>query len=172
MLVLQAENFIGNLGPSQSLDGFLSIEYTAAQFDEINQDLGISVAVQNSRVAGYLCACTFSYGSRYPILAEMIRSLQERTMAAPINGETTFIYGPVCISRSMRGSGVLGGLFGVIHGLARPRYRQCVLFVSEKNTRSLHAHLRKLGMKHLGTFVFAETRFHMLGAVIAEEDQP
>jgi hypothetical protein len=113
MLALQAENFIGNLGPGQARDGFLSIEYTTTQFDEINQDLGISVAVRNGRVVGYLCACTVTYGSRFPILAEMIRNLQERTLdAVPISGETTFIYGPVCISRSMRGSGVLGGLFG------------------------------------------------------------
>jgi hypothetical protein len=60
----------------------------------------------------------------------------------------------------------------VIRELARPRFRQCVLFVSEKNPRSLHAHLRKLGMRYLGTFIFAESRFHMLGAAITREKQP
>jgi uracil-DNA glycosylase family 4 len=84
MLALQAENFIGNLAPGQTRDGFLSIEYTTAQFDEINQNLGISVAVRNGRVVGYLCACTFSYGSRFPILAELIRNLQGRLMDAAL----------------------------------------------------------------------------------------
>jgi hypothetical protein len=172
MLRLQADNLIGNLGEEKARDGFLSIEYTAEQFDEINRDLGISVAIQHAEVMGYLCATTFSYGSRFPILAELIDNLRNRTVdTSPINDETTFIYGPVCISRGLRGSGVLAGLFEVIRELARHRYRQCILFVSDRNTRSFHAHTRKLEMKALGMFEFSGKNFHTLGASITGEDR-
>ncbi len=167
MLLLQRDNFIGNLKQGDTRDGFLSIEYTAAQFDEINQDLGISVAILGDRVVGYLCATTFRYGSRFPILVELIRNLHGRMMGRnPIDEETTFIYDPVCIAREVRGSGILAGLFGMIRELAAARCKQCILFVSDKNLRSFHAHFRKLVMKDLGMFAFNGKQFHMLGAAI------
>ncbi len=168
MRLLQAENLVDNLDTDEKQHGFLSIEYTKVQFDEINRDLGISVAVRDQQVIGYLCATTFRYALRFPILSELIANLRDRVIdQTPINEKTTFIYGPVCIARSMRGSGVLSSLFAVIRKLARPRFRQCVLFVSDSNPRSVNAH-RKLGMRDLGRFMYKGGIFHMLGGSIEE----
>jgi len=171
MLRLQAGNLIGNLSDEEARDGFLMIEYTAEQFDEINRDVGVSVAIQGREVVGYLCATTFRYGSRYPILDALIRRLRDRSIdGVPVTDATTFIYGPVCVSRGMRGSGVLAGLLRAIEDLAQPRFRQCVLFVSDRNPRSLHAHVRKLGMQDLGPFLFEGKQFHLVGTILGREN--
>jgi predicted GNAT superfamily acetyltransferase len=77
--------------------------------------------------------------------------------------ENTFIYGPVCIGKSARGSGILNGLYQALKEIASMRYSFCILFISDKNPRSINAHL-KLGMNRLGVFEFNDGLFHIMGS--------
>ena len=163
---LQKLNLIDNLSPRDAEDGFLSIEMDEWQFDEINRDLGIAVAVSGDMIAGYLCGTSYSYSLHFPILRMMLGKLHELAIdKKPLTSGNTFVYGPVCIARSARGGGILIGLYAELKRLAASRYRYCVLFISEGNKRSFNAHL-KLGMKPLGMFEFNKSQFYILGAAL------
>ncbi len=167
LLALQKENLISNLTEAEAVNGFLTVEYTEQQFDEINEDLGISVAVCGKDVLGYLCGSSFACAAQFPLLRAMIEHVEGKSFAgAALNAENTFVYGPVCIAASARGAGVLPGLFDTVTRIARPRYRACILFISGKNRRSLEAHARKLGMTSLGEFAFQNKRFHLFAASV------
>lgn len=166
IVALQKLNLIGNLSTQEAGDGFLSIEMDAWQFDEINRDLGIAVAVSDSDIVGYLCGTSYSYSLQFPILRTMLGKLHELAIdKKPLTAGNTFVYGPVCIARSLRGTGILDGLYQELKRLAAPRYSFCVLFISDRNKRSFNAHL-KLGMKPLGMFEFNKGQFYILGAAL------
>ena len=166
MVKLQRANFISNLSAAEALDGFLSIEYTEEQFEEINNDAGIAVALSDGELVGYLCGASCGYSRQFPILNAVVQQFSNRTIRERgMTEANTFVYGPVCIGRSFRGTGVLQGLYKTIKEIAGPRYGHCVLFISDRNPRSLNAHLR-LGMRDLGTFEFNGKSFHLLCAAI------
>jgi hypothetical protein len=166
MMKLQHSNFIGNLSKEDVRDGFLSVEFTKVQFHEMNNDVGIVVAIQDGEVRGYLCGASCRYSGQFPILNALTGSLAMLTIAGrQLTMDNTFIYGPVCIGRSFRGQGVLAGLYAALKEITRPRYSFCILFIADVNRRSLRAH-RKLGMLDLGRFAFKEMQFHILGATV------
>ena len=163
---LQKLNLIGNLSPQDAEEGFLSIEMDEWQFDEINRDLGIAVAVSGNEIVGYLCGTSYSYSLQFPILRMMLGKMHELAIdKKPLTAGNTFVYGPVCIARSARGAGILSGLYEELKRIAAARYRYCVLFISDRNKRSFNAHL-KLGMKPLGMFEFNKGQFYILGAAL------
>ena len=166
ILALQRMNLIGNISTAEAQDGFLSIEMDEWQLDEINRDTGIVLAFADEGLAGYLCGTSYSYSLHIPILRNMLSRLHELTIGKkPLNAGNTFVYGPVCIARELRGSDMLKGLYQELKRLAVPRYNFCVLFVSEKNKRSFNAHV-KLGMKPLGMFEFNKGQFYILGTAL------
>jgi hypothetical protein len=166
IMTLQKLNLIGNLSAQEAEDGFLSIEMEGWQFDEINRDIGISVAVSGNEIVGYLCGTSYSYSLQFPVLRTMLGKLHELAIdKKPLTAGNTFVYGPVCIERSARGSGILSGLYQELKRMAAPRYAFCVLFISDRNKRSFNAHLR-LGMKPLGMFEFNKGQFYILGAAL------
>jgi hypothetical protein len=166
ILELQHANLLKNV-QGDSADGFLSVEYTGSELDAMNRDLGVFVAVKDGVVVGYLCGTSCGYAARYPILAAMIDRFPLLSMEGEgLSPANTFIYGPVCIARHERGSGILSGLYEALKEAARSSYTFCALFISDRNRRSLDAHRRKLGMSMLGAFEALGAQFHILGARI------
>lgn len=166
IIALQKINIIGNLNPQEAENGFLSIEMDKWNFSEISRDLGLAVAVSSHEIVGYLCGTSYSYSLKFPILRTMLGKLHELSIdKKPLNASNTFVYGPVCIAKSERGSGILKGLYQELKRIALPRYSFCVLFISDRNKRSFNAHL-KLGMKPLGMFEFNKSQFYILGAAL------
>jgi hypothetical protein len=164
ILNLQKENLLVNLSAQQAEDGFLVIEMSEKQFDEMNRDLGVIVAESGNEIVGYLCGTSFGYSAQFPILQTMMGKLGELAIEGNrLTKENTFIYGPVCIAKSARGTGIVKGLYQALRESAVSRYSFCILFISDKNTRSLNAHL-KIGMNRLGVFDFNNSLFHILGA--------
>jgi RimJ/RimL family protein N-acetyltransferase len=164
ILNLQKENLLVNLSTQQAEDGFLVIAMSEKQFDEINRDLVVIVAESGIEIVGYLCGTSFGYGTQFPILQTMMGKLSELAIEGNrLTEENTFIYGPVCIAKSARGTGILNGLYQALKESAVSRYSCCILFISDRNTRSFNAHL-KIGMKRLGVFDFNNGLFHIMGA--------
>ena len=124
----------------------------------------ICIAESGNEIVGYLCGTSCRYGTQFPILQTMIGRLNELVMEGNrLTEENTFIYGPVCIAKSARGSGILNGLYQALKKIASLHYSFCILFISDKNPRSINAHL-KLGMNRLGVFEFNNGLFHIMGA--------
>lgn len=166
MLQLQEENLRVNLSDDQAANGFLSLRYTEEMFRRVNDELAIVVAVAEGRVVGYLCAKCFPYAVEFPVLKALIEHMSGREIGGvTISAATAFVYGPVCVSRLVRGTGVPAGMWAALRGLVEPCRKVAVLFIADTNKRSLRAH-EKLGMTLCGMFVQDDKRFHALAALM------
>src|SRR5215470_17865512 len=74
ILQLQSENYLPNVSKEARTDGFLSAEFTADQIAAIAADLGITVALDAGKLAGYLCAFRNDFDHGSPVVAKMLES--------------------------------------------------------------------------------------------------
>ena len=163
ILALQKDNLLKNLEPQNQLDGFLSIEYSHDQLENLNNQLGIFVAIDNDHFAGYLIAQTMDFALQSPLINTMVKRFPDvQYRSRPLSEFRTFIYGPVCIYKESRGQGILEGLFNVMLQTLKGQFDVGVAFVSERNPRSLYAHREKLGMKVVDEFEFKGQQYNTL----------
>ncbi len=163
---LQQENLFSSLSGDELTDGFLSIAYSPEEFEAMNRDLAVVVAEKGGTIVGYLCGTTCTYARQFPILRALLDVLTETPVAGIfLTPSNTFIYGPVCVAKHARGSGILAGLVRTLCDIARERYAFCALFIADANRRSLRAHL-KLGMDDLGTFELSGMTYHALAMAL------
>ena len=153
ILRLQSANYIANLPQQERREGFLSAEFTPEQLATLATDLGITVALDAGNVAGYLCAFRNDFNHGSPVLEKMLESYDRvQFNGQPLNSYSSYIYGPVCISREYRRRGILRGLYDVQKRDLAGQFEIGVAFVSRDNPHSLTAHLAGLGMTGVGDF--------------------
>ena len=163
VLALQEANLFDNLAGDARADGYLSARFTQAQFERMNSDVAVITATDGERVAGYLCASSVAFNRQFPLLAAMIERYPEVSFRGRLLAEqNTFVYGPVCVARSDRGSGVLRGMFDALMREIAGRFDAGVCFVAAGNTRSLAAHEHGLGMQRVAEFEFQQRSYHIL----------
>ncbi len=106
---------------------------------------------------------TLSESAQIPILAKMIECYDSlRFDGRFLSQYRSYVYGPVCVDRTVRGQGVLESLFLECLAQLTGRFEVGVLFISADNQRSIEAHRRKLGMDCVGDFEFNEKVFEIL----------
>jgi len=172
ILDLQAANLISHLDEAARQDGFLSVEFTRKQIEEMADHVGIIVARDGIRVAGYLCASSRKFNQAFPLLAAMMERFDRIDyLGRSLTSSRVFIYGPVCIDRFYRGRGLLTGLYETLKKEVTGQYDVGVAFVADDNPHSLHAHVKGLGMDRVGEFVFSEKRYHILAFGVSAEGQ-
>ena len=170
ILAVQAANFVGNLNDAERQDGFLSVEFTCEQLEEMADNVGIVVASDGARLAGYLCASSCEFNRPFPRLAAMMQQLDGIDYGGrPLASARLFIYGPVCIDRPYRGCGLLRGLYTTLKSEVARRYNVGVAFVAYDNPHSLRAHVVGLGMDLVGEFIFSGKRHHILAFAVPKE---
>lgn len=169
LLRIQNDNLRINLSQTDQADGYLSVAFSAQQFQEMHNEIPIVVADLGSGLGGYLCSSSMQYSSRVPLLAHMIGLFKETTYRnRPLDAFRCFVYGPVCIDRALRGSGLLSGMFDALMCQVAGRFDVGTLFISSSNPRSLYAHTRHLGMQILRSFTFDENDFFLLAFDVPE----
>ena len=77
--------------------------------------------------------------------------------------EESYQYGPVCVDRSIRGTGAFEDLFFASLEQFRDRYPVMLTFVNQINKRSENAHNNKAHMETLGTFDFDGNHYLLMG---------
>ena len=163
ILRIQKDNVISNLLKDDRQEGFLSVEFSSRQFEEMNREIPIVVADLGSQLGGYLCGIGISSGGQVPILAHIISLFHETCFRNHLLDQyRSFIYGPVCIEKEVRGQGILEGLFTELLRQLTGHFDVGVLFISQDNPRSLHAHIHKLGMEMVRDFQFRGKLFSLL----------
>ncbi len=163
LLRIQAANLRANLSPGEQKEGFLSVGFSARQFEDMNREIPIVVADLGTCLGGFLCASTLAYSRRVPLLAHMMGLFEETFhKERSLDRYRSFFYGPVCIERDLRGRGLLPGMFTRLLEQVMGRYDLGVLFISRNNPRSLGAHSRHLGMRNLRKFEFNNDELFLL----------
>lgn len=164
ILKLHSKYQIDSIKEEDKKDGFVTTAFDREQLaDIITQEQGIFIAIEDDKVWGYVMSASWQYWSAWPMFAFMIKDLPNITyLGLTLSIDNSYQYGPVCIDKSVRGSGLLERLFDFALESMSKRYPILVTFVNKINPRSYEAHKRKLGLQVIQEFSFNANNYYEL----------
>lgn len=153
---------IDSIKEEDKKDGFVTTAFTKEQLEDIiNKEQGIFIALDNDEVIGYVMSASWQYWSAWPIFSHMIQDLPKLSyLGQSLSIDNSYQYGPVCINKKYRGSGLLEKLFDFALDSMEKRYPILVTFVNKINPRSYAAHSRKLGLEVIQEFEFNNNTYY------------
>ncbi len=164
VLALQSKYHIASIAEEDKSSGFVTTLFTPDQLTALIQDeAGLFVGRVDGRLVSYVMAASWGYWSQWPMFAHMIKSLHQLNfLGQQLSTENSYQYGPVCVDKPFRGSGVLAQIFDFAREKMAARYPILVTFVNKINTRSFVAHTQKLGLQVIQEFEFNGNQYHEL----------
>jgi hypothetical protein len=161
---LQALNLYTNLTEAERAEGFVTTPFEADQIKVLLSQSGVFVAEEQSKVVGYIFAGTWEFFSQWPIFPYMVsRFSQLSFQGTQLTTTQTFQYGPVCIERRLRGSGIFSLLFETMRSSFSSRFPIGLTFINKANSRSLAAHTQRLNLEIIDEFEFNKSFYYSLG---------
>lgn len=145
---------IDSIKEEDKKDGFVTTAFTKEQMRElIEKEQGLFIAVKDDKVIAYVMSASWQFWSKWPMFAFMIEGLGElEYLGERLNVDNSYQYGPVCIDKSVRGSGILEAIFDFAREHMSKRFPILVTFINKINPRSFEAHTRKLGLEVIKEF--------------------
>ena len=162
ILKLHAKYQLATIKEEDKKDGFVTTGFSKEELaDIINLEKGIFIAVENGVVLGYVMSASWQFWSKWPMFVHMIKDLPKLNyLGKTLSVDNSYQYGPVCIDKSVRGSGLLEKLFDFALDSMSKRYPILVTFVNKINERSYAAHKRKLGLDVIQEFEFNGNNYY------------
>jgi hypothetical protein len=164
---LETRNYIGNLDPADTGDGFISVLHSPEWFSRCVDSGEVHVATnEDDTVAGFI-VITAAPDPASAGLPPIVQTMLELAETLEVNGKPIArhrfaLRGPVCIDKTARGRGVYSAFNSVTRRAYRDRFDLGVLFVAAGNPRSLHTTTTKLGAHPLAEFQAEGRRYHFL----------
>ncbi len=164
VLELHFKYQIDSIQEEDKKDGFVTTPFTKEQLTElIEQEQGLFIALKEDEVVAYVMAASWQFWSRWPMFAFMIEHLGAlEYLGQKLSVENSYQYGPICIDKSVRGSGVLEQIFDFAREAMAKRYPILVTFINKINPRSYEAHTRKLGLEVIQEFSYNNNNYYEL----------
>ncbi len=151
-------------------DGFVTTAITDEQLTElIEKERGVTIIAEpvegeTDKVLGFCFAAPWEYWSAWPLFRHMMDIIPDYEFEGRklVLGET-YQYGPMCVDKSIRGTGAFKKLFFTSLEQFRDRFPIMLTFVNQINKRSENAHNNKAHMETVGTFDFGGNHYFMMG---------
>lgn len=146
-------------------DGFVTTNFTPQNLEElIVKERGVMVAEnETGKIVAYATAGPWKFWAQWPLFTHMIEILPGYALnGQTLDTEISYQYGPVCVDKYLRGSGLFERIFRASLESMRERYPYMVTFINQINPRSFAAHTEKVGMSSLGTFQFNNNNYYLL----------
>jgi len=155
---------IDSIQEEDKKDGFVTTAFTSEQLSElIHDEQGLFIARRDGKIVAYVMAASWQFWSRWPMFAFMIEDLPNlEYLGQKLSVDNSYQYGPVCIDKSVRGSGVLEVIFDFAREEMSKRYPILVTFINKINPRSFEAHTRKLGLEVIKEFSYNNNYYYEL----------
>ena len=102
-------NHVNYIPEEDKKDGFVTTNLTDEQLEAlIVKENGVTIAKDdNGKVVAFALAASWEFWSEWPLFAYMIEELSKFTCeGVTLTTENSYQYGPVCIDKSVRGTGV------------------------------------------------------------------
>ena len=151
-------------------DGFVTTAITDEQLAElITKENGVTVIAELAedgpdRILGFCFAAPWEFWSAWPLFRHMIDIIPDYEFEGKkITLSDTYQYGPMCVDRSIRGTGAFEDLFFASLEQFRERFPIMLTFVNQINKRSENAHNNKAHMETIGTFDFGDNHYFLMG---------
>lgn len=158
-------NHVSTVPEEEKKNGFVTTNLTDDQLRSLIEDeKGVMIAVDDAgEVKGFALAASWEYWSQWPLFAYMIEILPQYALdGVALTKENSYQYGPVCVEKSLRGTGVFEKLFAASLASMAPRFPIMATFINHINPRSYAAHTRKVHTTDLGTFDFNGNHYHLM----------
>ncbi len=155
---------VDSINEADKKDGFVTTAFTKEQLtDLINQERGLFIARDEEQVLAYVMAASWHFWSQWPMFEQMIKGLGDlEYLGQRLSVENSYQYGPVCIDKSVRGSGLLEEIFDFSREHMAKRFPVLVTFINKINPRSYEAHTRKLGLEVIQEFGYNNNSYYEL----------
>ncbi len=162
ILTLHAKYQIDTINEEDKADGFVTTTFTKEQMVAlITKEKGLFIAKKDGEIVAYVMAASWDFWSAWPMFAFMMEGLPDlEYQGETLTVENSYQYGPVCIDKSVRGSGVLEQIFAFAKQHMAKRFPFLVTFVNTVNERSYQAHKRKLGLDVVQQFDYNGKRYY------------
>ncbi|CAA6825856.1 MAG: Protein export cytoplasm protein SecA ATPase RNA helicase (TC 3.A.5.1.1), partial [uncultured Sulfurovum sp.] len=114
-LKLHAKYQIDNIKEEDKADGFVTTAFTKEELTQlIKQEQGLFIAKNQEVVLGYIMAASWNFWSKWEMFRYMINDLENlEYLGQQLSTANSYQYGPVCIDKALRGSGLLESLFDI-----------------------------------------------------------
>ena len=161
-LKLHSQYQIDNIKEEDKVDGFVTTAFTKEELiDLITQEQGLFIAKNEEVVLGYVMVASWDFWSRWEMFRFMMDDLENlEYLGQQLTTENSYQYGPVCIHKTLRGSGLLEMLFETARIEMAKRFPILVTFVNKNNPRSFQAHQRKLGLTIIQEFEYNGNEYY------------
>jgi hypothetical protein len=164
VLELHYKYQIDSIKEEDKKDGFVTTPFTSQQLQElIEKEQGLFIALKEGKVIAYVMAASWQFWSAWPMFEYMIKGLEKlKYQGQFLSIKNSYQYGPVCVHKSMRGSGVLQQIFEFAREHMAKRYPILVTFINKNNPRSYAAHTKKLGLEVIAEFGYNGNQYYEL----------
>lgn len=164
VLSLQKKYHINTINQEDKKDGFVTTPFTYNQLKElILNEKGLFVATHNKKNVAYAMSASWHYWAEWPMFQFMLKELPNlKFMNKNITTENSYQYGPICIDRPFRGTGMLESVFDFARKQMSEQYPIMLTFINKNNPRSYEAHTRKLLMTTINEFEFNGNSYYEL----------
>ena len=164
VLELHSKYQIDSIKQEDKKDGFITTAFTKEQMvDLITLEQGLFIAVENDRIVAYVMSASWDFWSRWPMFAFMIEDLPNlEYLGQKLSTKNSYQYGPVCVDKEYRGSGVLEKLFDFARENMAKRFPILVTFINKINPRSYEAHTKKLKLEVIKEFSYNNNNYYEL----------
>jgi len=164
VLELHYRYHVDSIKEEDKKDGFVTTPFTQEQMKNlIEQESGLFIAKIDNQVIAYVMAASWKFWSVWPMFTFMIKDLPNLNyLGQTLSVDNSYQYGPLCIDKSVRGTGVIEKIFDFSRGEMAKRYPILVTFINKINPRSYEAHVRKLGLQVIQEFEFNNNSYYEL----------
>jgi methionine synthase II (cobalamin-independent) len=161
VLTLHRKYQIDTILEEDKKDGFVTTAFTREQLEKlIQEEQGLFIARHDNAVVAYVMSASWQFWSVWPIFSRMIENLPNLEYAGyTLSVDNSYQYGPVCVDKAYRGSGLLEAIFDFAREEMSRRYPVLVTFINKINTRSYTAHTQKLGLEVIAEFEFNNNHY-------------
>ena len=164
VLELHSKYQIDTIRQEDKKDGFITTAFTKEQMvDLITLEQGLFIAVENDRIVAYVMSASWKFWSRWPMFAFMMEDLPNlEYLGQKLTVQNSYQYGPVCVDKEYRGSGVLEKIFDFARENMAKRFPILVTFINKINPRSYEAHTKKLKLEVIKEFSYNNNNYYEL----------
>ena len=149
---------------SDKTDGFVTTNMTEKQLVTlITKENGVTIAKENEKILAFAMAASWEFWAEWPFFVYMIEQLPSFSFnGKTLTAKNSYQYGPVCLDKSVRGSGLFERVFYASLSSMKERYPIMATFINQINPRSYAAHTRKVSMTQVGKFQFNQNNYFLM----------
>ena len=161
ILSLQEKYLFSKLSEEERKSGFVTTPFTVSQIEEIIKQNGIFIAKnEKDIIVAYAFAGSWEYFEQWEIFNFMVSRFPKLSFKGnKITTENSFQYGPICIDKNYRGTGLLNALFEEMRIEFYKKYPISVTFINKVNAISTAAHTKKLDWEIIDEFEFNDKTY-------------